>query len=141
MIPAIGVKRLLTEMRISLVIAFCLGCLLSSCSTLQTPVMIESGKQTQTVNIQASSFKFIPNNLEAYQGDRIVFKIENTSGSTHNFTIEDPSGKVLKNVDLPAEKSLDVEVSFPDQGVYKFYCAKPLHNTFGMSGQIRVKTR
>ena len=119
----------------------CLFSLLAACSSLQTPVITDQSKQKQTVRIQADSFKFAPNNLVTYQGDVIVFSIESISDSTHNFSLEDPGGKVLQNVNLPARKTVEVEVTFSELGTYKFYCDKPLHSTLGMNGQISVITR
>lgn len=136
-----GRKLVRKETWVFLMMTFCLFSLLAACSTLQTAVITDQGKQKQTVRIQADSFKFVPNNLVTYQGNILVFSIESISDSTHNFSLEDPSGKVLQNVDLPARKTVEVEVTFLELGTYKFYCDKPLHSTLGMSGQVSVIAR
>lgn len=72
------------------------------------------------VGIKASNFKFVPSNIVTYQGDVIAFSIDNLSGASHNFTLEDPAGKVLQDIDLPTDKVVDVEVRFSELGTYKF---------------------
>src|SRR5271169_1350373 len=108
-------RRLMSKERWSVIImVFCCYSLLFACSTLQKPLIADQGKENQTIQIKASSFKFVPNNLVIYQGDIIVFSIENISDSSHNFTLEDPAGKELQNIDIPARKTINVEILFSD---------------------------
>ena len=116
--------------------------LLSSCAGLQPEVTVVSPDGGEKVlAVKASSFKFEPNNIKAYTGDVILLKIENVSGSGHNFTIKNPQGQVIQSSDLPAGKMTDVSVTLSEKGVYDFYCDKPFHSAFGMKGRIEVVDR
>lgn len=122
-----------------LVAGLALTCL-SFCSRLQKPVAVESKKEN-VIAMKADDYKFEPNNLQTRQGDTITFKIENVSGKTHNFTIKDPQGKTVKNVDLPSKQTIEVTVPFTQTGKYDFHCDKPLHSSFGMKGQVTVTAK
>jgi len=60
----------------------------------------------------ASDFKFEPNNITARVGTAITFRINNTSGITHNFTLKDPDGENMKSIDIPARESVEVHAAF-----------------------------
>jgi len=112
--------------------------LLAGCVSLQPQVALSEKESEKVVELKAESFKFGPNNIRAFEGDTILFRIENSSDSAHNFTITNPQHQILKSVALPAKKSVDINVSFGEPGVYEFYCDKPLHSSFGMKGQVEV---
>ncbi len=111
--------------------------LAAACAARQPLVTVGPGKG-QAVAITASDFKFVPNNIKAYKGDVLLLKIENTSGTGHNFTIKDPGGNTLQSVPLPSKETVTVKVELADSGTYEFYCDKPLHSTLGMKGWIQV---
>ena len=67
--------------------------------------------------VEANDYSFVPNHFQTYQGTSIVFTIQNTSGSGHNFTIKDPDGKILQSADVAPQKSVEVKVDFPHIGV------------------------
>lgn len=115
--------------------------LLSSCAGLQPEVTVSPGGGEKVLAVKASSFKFEPNNIKAYTGEVILLKIEDVSGSGHNFTIKNPQGQVIQSADLPAGKVTDVRVTLSEKGVYDFYCDKPFHSAFGMKGRIEVVDR
>lgn len=112
--------------------------LFAGCASLQPQVTSSEKENKQVVELKAESFKFVPNNIRAFEGDTILFRIENSSDSAHNFTVTNPQQQVLKSVDLPAQKAVDIDVSFEGPGIYEFYCDKPLHSLFGMKGQVEV---
>ncbi len=112
--------------------------LMSACAGLQPPISAGPGAGQKTVSMEASSFSFKPNNIRAEQGDILTLNIDNVSGSAHNFTIKDPHGTVLQDVDLPSKKTVPVRITLSEPGVYEFYCDKPLHSTFGMKGRIEA---
>jgi plastocyanin len=120
---------------------FCLLllCLLSACAGLQQQVGVEVMDGEKVVAIKASSFKFKPNNIKAFKGDVITFKIENISGAGHNFTITDPRGQTIQSVDLPCKKTIEFKITLSENGTYNFYCDKTFHSLFGMKGQIEVQ--
>ena len=108
--------------------------LLSACGSLQKPVSVE-GRQN-VVHMSASDFKFEPNNMSTRVGDTITFRIENTSGSMHNFTLVDPEGNTMQSIDIPPKQSVDVTATLSKAGIYKFYCNKTGHSQLGMKGQV-----
>jgi plastocyanin len=112
--------------------------LLAVCTSLQPQVALSEEESEKVVELKAKSFKFEPDNVKIFEGDTILFRIENSSGSTHNFTIKDPQKQILKSEALPANKTVDIKVSFGEPGVYEFYCSKPFHSSFGMKGQVEV---
>lgn len=112
--------------------------LVASCATQQPLVTIGPEKGEAAIDVKASDFKFEPNNIKAFKGEELVFKIDNISGTEHNLTIKDPQGKELKSVSLPPKETTTVKVSLQESGDYEFYCDKPFHSTFGMKGRIEV---
>lgn len=88
--------------------------------------------------MEASSFDFKPNYIQAHQGDRIVFEIKNVSDSEHDFTIKNPRGEILKSVDLPPHATVNVPIAVDEAGTYPFYCDKPFHSSLGMKGKVEV---
>ena len=111
---------------------------LGGCASLQPQVALSEKAGEKVVELKAESFKFEPNNIKAFEGDAVLFRIENSSDSTHNFTITNPQQQTINSVALPAKKTVDIKVSFSEPGIYEFYCDKPLHSSFGMKGQVEV---
>ena len=121
-------------------LTMCLGLLfiLSACAGLQQQVTAGSVQGERTITMEASSFKFTPNNIKANQGDEITIKITNISDAGHDFTIKDPQGQIIQSVDLPSKQTVGIRIKLSEAGEYDFYCDKPLHSSFGMKGQIEV---
>ena len=115
--------------------------LLAVCTSLQPQVALSEDESEKVVELKADSFKFEPNNVKISEGETVLFRVENISNSTHNFTIKDPQKEILKSEALPAKKTVDIKVSFAEPGVYEFYCSKPFHSSFGMKGQVEVAKR
>ena len=109
----------------------------SACGGLQQPVVVDA-KLSHVVEVKVSDFAFEPNNLQVHEGDTIDFKLQNVSSRDHNFTLEDPDGKTLQDVAIPAGKTVDVKVSFLGTGTYRFHCSIDLHSAMGMKGQVVV---
>ncbi len=122
-----------------LTVALVILALVPACARLQTPIAAE--QRQNVIPMTASDFKFQPNNIETSAGNTIKFQIQNTSGASHNFTIKDPDGKTLQNVDIPVKKSVEVDVTFEKPGTYKFYCGKAGHSELGMQGQVVARGR
>jgi plastocyanin len=125
----------------SLAFVSILTLLFSACAGLQRQVTVDHTTQERTVQMKASNFKFEPNNILTYRGDRINFEVENVSGTEHNFTITDPQGDVLQSVDIAAGKKVAIGVTFSEAGIYHFHCDEFLHSLFGMKGQVEVVER
>ena len=124
-----------------LIVCLALLSLVAACAGLQPQVTVGREEGEKVLTIKAASFKFEPNNIEAYMEDVIMLKVENISGAEHNFTLEDPRGHVLQNLNLPPGKTVEVRVVLSEPGVYHFYCNKPFHTFLGMKGRIEVLKR
>jgi uncharacterized cupredoxin-like copper-binding protein len=112
--------------------------LVAGCASLQPQVALSEKDSEKVVEMKAESFKFEPNNIKAFEGNTIIFHIENGSVLAHNFTITNPQRQILQSVTLQAGKTTEIKVTFAEPGVYEFYCDKPLHSSFGMKGQVEV---
>lgn len=110
----------------------------AACASKQPLVTIGPQKGETEIKMAAGNYKFEPNNIKAYKGDVILFQIENTSNTAHDFTIKNPSGNILQSVDLPPMQTVTVKTELSDTGTYEFYCDKPFHSTLGMKGRIEV---
>ncbi len=108
--------------------------LVNACWRLQKPVSVEGAGQT--VPMTASDFTFQPNNITTRAGSTLTFRIQNTSGTAHNFTLKNPDGTTMQSVDIPAKQTVEVKAVFPEPGSYKFDCNKPGHAALGMKGQV-----
>lgn len=97
---------------------------------------MEKGKQV--IHMNASNFKFTPDNLRISKPGPVTLAVENISDYEHNFTIKNPKGQVLKSVDLPPKKKTTVTFDLPEPGKYEFYCDIDGHARLGMKGQIQV---
>lgn len=113
----------------------------AGCAAPQPVISIESAQGETTLKIDADNFRFVPNNIRVYQGDTVLFKVENISNTEHNLTVKDPEGCIISDQDISPKGSALIRVVFSETGVYDFYCNEPFHNTLGMSGQIEVLKR
>ena len=95
--------------------------------------------QPVTVEMKAKNFAFDPAVIVARPGDTLVLHITDVSGETHNITVKDPSGTVIKSQAIPGHQTVTMEIALPAAGVYPFYCDKPFHATLGMKGRIEVR--
>lgn len=100
---------------------------------------VPAGSANQAVTMTASSFEFSPAIIHAHRGDRLLFKVTNRAGLDHNLTIEDPQGKTIQSVPLPAGKTVEVELNLTEAGLYHYFCNRPLHSTLGMTGTIESR--
>jgi plastocyanin len=112
------------------------------CVTFDSPIMtrVSQGGE-RTVEVQAGKYRFDPNNIEAREGDRILFVITNADDRDHNFTIRDPAGKAMERVALPAATTLTVRVPLLEAGTYRFTCEDPFHALLGMKGKLTAVPR
>ncbi len=117
------------------IIAFLAGCA-SRGKGQSTAAPMSSGGNI--IEIDASSFKFSPNEIRVEKPGLLPIEIKNVSGSEHNFTLKDPGGKKIKSVKLNPHGSAIINVELSQPGVYKFYCNRTFHSTLGMSGKIIV---
>jgi len=90
------------------------------------------------VAITATEFKWTPKDVSAAAGE-ITFNVVNKGTVEHNFVVEDPKGKVLKEVDaiLPG-KTMTVKVTLK-AGKYAIVCTVPGHREAGMVATLTVR--
>ena len=100
--------------------------------------LVTAPERGAALTIEASSFKFEPNNIKAVAGDILALRIKNLSSSAHNVTLQDPMGKVVRSLSLPPEESVTLEVRLEKPGTYDFFCARGFHAGMGMRGRIEV---
>jgi uncharacterized cupredoxin-like copper-binding protein len=79
--------------------------ILFSCAELQKQMTLNVGKQENIIEMKVSNFKFEPNNVLVHEGDAILFRIRNVTISEHNFTLTDPAGTKIEDVDIPRDKT------------------------------------
>lgn len=102
-------------------------------------VSVRDGGRRETMTMTAANFKFDPAVIKASPGEVLTVQIENVSGTDHNFTLKDPAGKILHEIELPEKSTREVRIELPEEGIYPFYCDKPFHSTLGMEGRIEVE--
>jgi uncharacterized cupredoxin-like copper-binding protein len=108
------------------------------CASLQAPFQVNTSEEGQEVFVTADDHTFSPNNIQIEKPGSLTLKVENVSDKTHNITLKNPQGDILKSVDLPPKRTIPLTVDLPGTGKYEFYCDKPFHPTLGMVGQIVV---
>jgi len=81
--------------------------------------------------------KYNTTSLSAKAG-KATFDFTNESPLSHNFTIEDKSGKALGNTPTFTGGSKSVTLTL-QPGTYKFLCTVPGHAQAGMEGTLTVK--
>lgn len=90
------------------------------------------------VALTATEFKWTPKDVNVAAGD-VTFNVVNKGTVEHNFVIEDPKGKVVKEVDsIQPGKSAQVKVTLK-AGKYAIVCTVPGHREAGMVATLTVK--
>jgi plastocyanin len=95
-------------------------------------------KGNMEVSMTVSSFQFDPSVIQVDRTGVVVIRAHNVGTSDHNLTVKDPQDRVIAAADLPAGKTVSINVDLKAPGTYQFYCNKFMHATFGMKGEIRV---
>jgi plastocyanin len=116
--------------------ATCLVALAAGCAPKKAAFQVPPG--AAEVAVEASSFEFKPNRIQARAGEALLLRVTNVAGMAHNLTVLDPQGKSLVNVELAAGQTTEIPLPPLTAGTYPFYCDKPLHPSFGMKGEIRI---
>jgi plastocyanin len=133
-------SRLLTRLLIALLSATLLG--VAACSsdeggkqlTLGSITVNDHGtkdvKGKSELSLEADSYYFSPTFIRGTAGQKLHLKIENESSAQHNFTL---AGQPVDQ-DIPAKGKVEVDVSFPQSGVLRFFCK--FHTDQGMNGEL-----
>ena len=114
--------------------------LLSGCGGSKQTVNVAATPDAKvTVEMKASNFAFDPGRIVARKGDTLVLHVTNVAKEKHQITVKDPSGKIIKDADLPSGQTVTMEIPLTTAGVYPFYCDIDFHAGFGMKGRIEVQ--
>lgn len=113
--------------------------LMAGCSAPKVSYLVPETTERQIVAVEASNFRFQPNEIVAHPGV-LVLEVRNIASVDHNLTVEDQSGRRLIEQELTSGHTVSVALNLSEPGEYGFYCDKPLHATFGMKGIIVVKS-
>jgi plastocyanin len=119
-------------------LAVLLAAMITGCAGRQ--VMIETtplASGNSIITIEASSYKFKPNDIHVAKPGTLALEIKNVSGTEHNFTLKDSQGKILKNLNIRPKETAISNVDL-GPGTYEFYCDKRFHTTLGMKGRVVV---
>jgi len=110
---------------------FLLGAALASaaCGGSSGGGSVGSGS-TDTVELAMTNYAFSPAVLNGAPGTKQTIHLTNSSGTEHNFTLEDQ--KVDKDVE--AGEDADVTITFPQSGQLVFVCS--YHASKGMKGTL-----
>src|SRR3989337_2160554 len=88
--------------------------------------------------LTATGVKWAPKDVSGAAGG-VTFNVVNKGTVEHNFVVEDPKGKVLKEVDsIQQGKSAQVKVTLK-AGKYAIVCTVPGHREAGMVATLTVK--
>ena len=114
--------------------------LLSGCGGSKQTVNVAATSDAKvTVEMKASNFAFDPGRIVARKGDTLVLHVTNVAKEKHQITVKDPSGKIIKDADLPSGQTVTMEIPLTTAGVYPFYCDIDFHSGLGMKGRIEVQ--
>ena len=105
---------------------------------------IAAENETKVIEVNLGSYEFMPHDIQLVKDQPVVLRFTNHDAIIpHNFTIEDIHGGLDINVDVPAGKTVDVQLKPSVLGQYTFYCNKKLlfmrsHRERGMVGALHV---
>jgi plastocyanin len=87
---------------------------------------------SQTLELEVDSYYFEPTFLRGAAGQALTLEIKNDAKITHNFSVKGQAS----DMDIPAEGTTAVKVTFPQSGVVQFFCK--YHTGQGMNGELLV---
>jgi uncharacterized cupredoxin-like copper-binding protein len=111
--------------------------------------------KVETVTVILSNFRFTPKRVVFRQGVPYRLRLENTAGGAHTFTaptfykaiaaqkLVSGTGKItapyVKDIEIAGKETKDLYFIPMRSGHYDLICSEPLHDMFGMSGEIIVE--
>jgi uncharacterized cupredoxin-like copper-binding protein len=109
-----------------------------------------SDTSAQTITVDMANYSFTPSTLQLRANTPYRLELRNTSHSGHSFSARMlfsvanvASGDRAKiedgEVEVDAGQSVDVTLTIPTPGTYKFRCTHFLHSAFGMTGEAVVR--
>jgi uncharacterized cupredoxin-like copper-binding protein len=99
-----------------------------------TPVSQPAG----STKVVMSDFKFDPKDISVSSG-KVVFYLVNNGPASHDLTIADQSGKVIKKSSLvQSGDAIVFTVDSLDAGKYAIWCDVVGHKDAGMTGNLTV---
>ncbi len=120
-----------------------------------TALMLGAGpaigdRSTQAVTVDMANYSFSPSTLQLHANTSYRLELRNTSHSGHSFSARMlfsvanvASGDRAKiengEVEVDGGQTVDVTLTIPTPGTYKFRCTHFLHSAFGMTGEAVVR--
>lgn len=84
-----------------------------------------------TLSLEADNYYFEPSVIRGTPGTKVTLKLENSSGTEHNFTVK----RQHVDVDIDAHETKTATITIPSGGFVSFYCE--YHQARGMAGVIQ----
>ncbi len=113
---------------------------LALCAACGGPGRLVELSPTQTrVAMTTGNFFIEPAQIVARVGTTLMLEVHNDSRFGHNFTVEDPAGRVIHSEEMAPGATVQLEVPLTREGVYPYYCAHTMHPTLGMRGRIEAR--
>jgi plastocyanin len=131
-------KALFRNSRLYLVFALMILSFSACADTGRVQDVSPGVKGNMVVSMTVSSFQFDPSVIQVDRTGDLTIRAHNVGTSDHNVTVKDPQEKVIASADLPAGKTVTVNVALKTPGTYEFYCNKFMHAALGMKGEIKV---
>jgi len=129
---------------------------LNACSLIfSTTLLLGAGNAlsdtpAQTITVDMANYSFSPSTLQLHANTSYRLELRNTSHSGHSFSARMlfsvanvASGDRAKiengEVEVDGGQTVDVTLTIPTPGTYKFRCTHFLHSAFGMTGEAVVR--
>ena len=127
--------------------------LLAGAMTLGATVSLAAAEpdwqQARKVNIEVSSFKYAPRDIQLKAGQPVVLRLENKSSGGHDFTAREffaaaairqaDAAKIDKgSIEFDGRQTVEIAL-IPKAGRFPLRCGHAFHSTLGMKGSITVR--
>ncbi len=112
-----------------------IAALVSAAVVFLSPVAAQSA---ENISIKAADFYFEPKAVRVKSGEPVSITVENVGAAKHNITILNENGKKMVEKDVPKQKTVTLNVTFPKPGTYVFYCDVGGHRKSGMEGRFEA---
>ncbi len=96
------------------------------------------------IEVKLGDYRYMPATIQLVIDQPVVLRLVNTDSFTpHNFSLQDSSDGLDVDVDVPAGKTVDVQLMGLWPGTHTFYCKNKLmfmdsHREKGMEGILTV---
>jgi plastocyanin len=102
---------------------------------------------SKVIEVTLGDYRYMPHDIQLVVDQPVVLQLVNVDAFTpHNFTLKDDSDGLDVDIDIPAGKSVKVNLMPLFAGSHTFYCSKQFlwmdsHREKGMQGTLTVVPR